>query len=274
MHGKRMDISVPTGFRFRDARIDKAFQQIQAFRQMLAPLVRQRRDETLAAFAVAVIDDRDVLGRRRAKRPSPFAHALTEFLERTWQVESGHHSDPVVDFHFDVGIFPLAGQLYGTTSTEQAAFHQRWMQQLGVESFAYWIGADPPSRIEPDIWHLRRTVWQMLWNANGALTPPVYRGLVARCVEPYMERPDPASVLTRIPSPADRAQRTAGRALSQRWVVEHAGAPTARRAIAAAENAAAAWLRTPQGKAAIADEAKQQLPRLRVPVTLRDLTSV
>jgi hypothetical protein len=227
-------------------------------------------------MAAAIIDVSDLDGTPSSKRAGPLGQALASFLDRTWAVETGQRHDPMVDFRFDLGLFPYEGELYGATHTERPHFHERWMREADVDDFSYWPAAVPAS-VGADRWAHRRDVWQALCTVDGTPVSPVFCGMVVHCVPPWSERLEPEAALASLPTTEERAQQAARHAVLERWMAEHCPPPPGKKRPSAAarrtaEQKAQIWLETPDGEAAIAAEARAILPRLRTPLTLRDLT--
>lgn len=157
-----MSTKIFTGFRFKQRNIREIHQDLV----YLGKVVRQRTQGQINLLihrcAVSVFDHRSV------KKVAPFdAHpegspmssARWWFMKSVREIRRTNLRDPLVDFDFEVVVFPLRTKFLGTYYCEQEDLVDLLSSQDWFEPYYYFDNADRPEEVTKKEWDQRRRDW-------------------------------------------------------------------------------------------------------------------
>lgn len=242
-----MSTKIYTGFRLSPCTWEEAHRRFMDFRQELAAIIYDERQQQCAEACARLVDRRQ-LGMELASDRSVFSAVASEVAEE-------QHREPL---RFDISVFPHDGRIFGMTFGREA--HEAlWFSLHFVQRWGYWNNTDRPDDVSERRWAERRRTWDRIL---GDRTPAM-AGFLVQCVDRCLPSSPLGGVLRRIPSLDRRAKDMAIDLLYEQRCDRAAGP-------ASAFMAFRKWLATPEGQGQLAAEQKR-IRGLLAPVITKEM---
>lgn len=191
-----MSTNIGHGYRLKDMSLPKLAAFCQRFRDALQPVLDRNVHTKVATLAAEIIDFGTCDGKKvKEKRILPLSIAH-DYVQKAYQeVNKSGHRNPPYDFECNISVFPIEGKTLAILNTEQQDFIDLWRQQPEVVWYPYWNSTDPPKDVTDEEWERRREDWDRAFpsrSKNNAFT--------FRCVDEYLDFPDPEVYVPLVPS--------------------------------------------------------------------------
>ncbi len=266
-----MSTKIYNGLKFTSTDFAELFGQLQRFRKRLVGLTQSEAGSYMAARVVRMIDD-------AAANEMPLENFLSkasrEFREEVDEIKKTGYRNPSVDFEFKVMIFPHKGEFYGTVFTEQSDWMKLLRSQKWVREYSYHDSTDDtPPGVSYEDYRKRGDVWSEILGPDMI---PVNHGVEANLTylfhwiewEWVEEELAKQTFDARLQEVAE--QRTSNAHMAKIMADKEQPADGRMDEYMGAFWEARKWLKTDEGKAAIAVEAERCRPLL-VPVLTKEV---
>lgn len=192
--------------------------------------------------------------------------AYWEFQDRSDKAtESESMGDHRFDLTFSVTLMPMDGAVYGMIHTCNR-WHDIVLRHRLVQRYPYWDNTDRPSGISQRSWDARGEEWERVL-ARDPLGRPAQCGMGIRII-PLMADLKIEEIVRYQPSLQTRAERmTRDVVFREQMATLHKPNGDPFQSV----HHAAIWLNTEEGKAAIAEKAKEITPKLLSRITKEHL---
>lgn len=198
--------------------------------------------------------------------PSIASDAYWEFQDRSEKAtESDTMHDHRFDLTFSVTLMPMDGAVYGMIHTCNR-WHDIVLRHNLVQRYSYWNNTDKPSGISQKKWDARGAEWERVL-ARDVIGRPAQCGMGIRII-PWMPNVKIDEIIRHQPSLQTRAERmTRDVVFREQIATLHKPNGDPFKSV----HHASSWLNSEEGKAAIAEKAKEIMPKLPLRITKEHL---
>lgn len=261
-----MSTKIYNGLRFVSTDLYEIHQQFMDWRKRIHELTDEYENKMIALKVVQIIDRQTIIETDEPIK-NPMSHVWNEITDAQQEIKKTGRRQPAVDFDFEVSLMPHKGRVYGIVFCEQGPWVREFMAQNWVEEFGYWNNTDPPEDMDEAEWDIRGEIWNDVLQNKA----PAQVGFTASCTRPY-SWPSREAVLAAIPSLDDRVRYLAKDIVFARKSKELYPKDVEPKKIGfewlfRTED----YLKSDEGKAEIAEEAKRIEPLLKRELTVVDI---
>jgi hypothetical protein len=178
--------------------------------------------------------------------------------------------DPRYDFGCQVCVIPAKDRVLAMLYTEQEVLEAEWEATPGVTPFPYWDNTDPPGGMSDEAWEARGRIWDAAIPSgvpakHGFSVTPIDGGTYLQAdretLERYLAAMLPAKRVAMLAH--DNVLDARINAIKPLAADEPAAVDTFYRALD--------WIRTPEGKAAVAAKTVAMAAQIKPTLTIEDL---
>lgn len=254
-----MGIRIYNGIKFVSTDFHDVFSQIQSFRPTIADLTKKGVGHYLAHRLATMIDTEVANGTELGG--NYLSKVTNQFSESVDEMKKNGRRNPIIDFEFKIEIFPHNGEFYGMVFTEKGEWKKEMIAQGWATDFWYWDNTDHDEDISEEDWDERGKLWDAILGPDYV---PSQHGVEADLTYQILW-PDWEWIEPNFPTFDFRlSQVSESRAAHahMREIIKKDEAETDNSHYMAAFTASRKWLKTDDGKAAVAAMADTVRPLL------------
>lgn len=156
-----MSTRIYNGVKFASKDFAELFGQLQRFRKRIAALTEATAGEYMASRVIRMLDE--TCANDMPLGENFLSKASREFRDDVAEIKKTGYRNPTVDFEFKVMIFPHKGEFYGMVFTEQSDWAKAFRDQKWVSEYSYGDATDdtPPGVSYAD-YRKRGPVWKSI----------------------------------------------------------------------------------------------------------------
>lgn len=153
-----MSTNINSGIKFASGDFHEVWANIQTFRTALVPLTEQGIGSYIAARLTRMVDEAAAAGEPLGE--NFLSKAVGEFRDDVDEIKKTSRRNPGVDFEFKVMILPHKGDLYGMTFTEQPEWRKAFVKHMGASDFSFHDSTDDlPVGVSRKAYAARGRLW-------------------------------------------------------------------------------------------------------------------